>query len=160
MKDTVRHQLTEEVKLLQKVVIVHGGKVLILKRSAESSSRPNKWDLPGGNAEWPDALQDIHNPHCADVTREVFEETGIAFDSQKLSYISVESHFDAQKQVYTVIVGFSLQLPQDVQEQDVLLSDEHTDFAWVTKGQLADFDFGFAGAPDGFIFQMITKALA
>lgn len=160
MNDMMRHQLTEEVKLLQKVVIVHGEKVLILKRSSESTSRPNKWDLPGGNAEWPSALKDIHNPHYADVTREVFEETGIACEAQELNIISVESHFDAENQIYTVILGFSVQLPSDMQENDVLLSDEHTDFAWVTKGQLSDFDFGFAGAPDGFIFQMITKALA
>lgn len=160
MRGTVHHQLTEKVKLLQKVVTMHGEKVLILKRSAESTSRPNTWDLPGGNAEWPSALQDIRNPHYADVTREVFEETGIVCNAQELSNIFMGSHFDAQKQIYTVIVGFSLQLPSDVQENDVLLSDEHTDFAWVTKGQLADFDFGFAGAPDGFIFQMITKALA
>ncbi|MBP7774355.1 NUDIX domain-containing protein [Candidatus Woesebacteria bacterium] len=160
MKDMVRHQLTEQVKLLQKIVIIHENKVLILKRSSESTSRSNKWDLPGGNAEWPDASQDLQNPHNADMAREVFEETGITCESQVTKTISVGSHFDAQKQVYTIIVGFCMQLPPEIHEHDILLSDEHTDFAWATREQLAEYDFGFAGAPDGFIFQMITKALA
>lgn len=74
------HQLTENVKLLQKVVVWQGEKFLILQRSADSATRPKCWDLPGGNVEWPASSVDIQDSHLADLAREVKEETGLIID--------------------------------------------------------------------------------
>lgn len=160
MKGPHSHQLTAEVKLLQKAVVVQGGKALILKRSADSGSRAEKWDLPGGNTEWPDSLQDVRNPHLHDVVREVFEETGIELALSAVSdCVYVGSYFEPGKQIYTIILGWSITLPSGVVQQDILLSDEHTAFAWIGLSEFDQYDFGFAGDQNGFIRLMMEKAL-
>lgn len=159
MTSSTAHRLTENVKLLQKVIIICAGKILLLRRSSESSSRPLLWDLPGGNAEWPTATENIQNPHTKDVTREVFEETGIELLPETLRQsVYVGSYFEAERQMYTLIIGWKVKVSQEFQPQDVLLSDEHTEFVWVEKADALKYDFGFAGENKGFIRQMILNA--
>lgn len=161
MTPSTPHRLTENVKLLQKVVIICAGKILLLKRSPESSSRPSLWDLPGGNAEWPATTENIQNPHIQDVIREVFEETGIELLPEKLRQsVYVGSYFEADRQMYTLLVGWKVEVPPEFQPQDVLLSEEHTEFVWVQKADALKYNFGFAGENEGFIRQMIVNACA
>ena len=121
-------------------------KVLILKRAPEAKFRPNKWDLPGGNCEWPDQLKEpTLNPHQADVAREIFEETGVTvssdqFDDNNLVYFA--SYFEPDKQLYSVNCGWQvLNLPESTLKQ-IKLSPEHTAFAWITLDELGQYDFG------------------
>ena len=138
------HQLTSNVKLLQKVVLHWQGKVLMLQRSGDSASRPNCWDLPGGNSEWPQGYtQPISDLHKQDAAREVQEETGIvvepsAFSLENLSYL--ETFFDPQKQIFTVLLGWSIQLTQP--PSDVVLSHEHTAAQWLSLDEALNLDFG------------------
>ncbi len=160
MKTTASHMLTSEVKLLQKAVVLHAGKLLILKRSADSTSRADMWDLPGGNTEWPtDTSADIRDPHRADIFREIFEETGISIsETTPLKSVYIGSYFAAATQIYTSIVGWQVALPDDSAPQDVLISDEHSDFAWITPAEFDAYDFGFAGNATGFIRKMVENA--
>lgn len=153
------HRLTEKVKLLQKVVLEHAGKFLILRRSSESATRPNLWDLPGGNSEWPVAQEDQRNLHIIDAVREVAEETGIKIMPEKLTEnIYIGTYFEARKQVFTVILGWKLYLPTEFDESTVELSPEHSEFKWITYDEFASYDFGFAGEPGSFIEQMVVRA--
>ncbi len=73
------HQLTTNVKFLHKVAIIReldGEKqVLILQRDSNSFSRPDCWDLPGGNAEWPiEGQVSTADLHQADTAREVLKK--------------------------------------------------------------------------------------
>lgn len=150
------HQLTENVKLLQKAVLVHGGKFLILKRSSNSFSRPDQWDLPGGNSEWPAGEVDIKDVHRGDLVREIFEETGIEVSENEVTNcVHAGSYFEEKKQIFTVVLGWNIVLPASFSESEVLISDEHSEFKWITKEEFEGFDFGFAGAEGGFIRAMI-----
>lgn len=172
--EIIPHQLTKNVKLLQKAALWHNGKVLILKRSSDSKSRPNQWDLPGGNSEWPvgDGLHAgvsgmgkpelrsgeksedgfIRDLHKDDVVREVFEETGIELKREDVKKcVHIGTFFDGQKQVFSIILGWEVKLAEDFREDSVLLSDEHSDLAWMRKDESGEFDFGFAGDEGGFI---------
>lgn len=143
---TMRHQLTSQVKLLHKVVLLHDNKVLILKRAKDSKSRPEKWDLPGGNSEWPEDLN--HNSrdiHTLDVAREIWEETGLRFtpnlfDKKALIYFS--TFYEVEKQIYSVICGWLVKRLTADQAKGVTISDEHTDFAWIELKDLKKYDFG------------------
>lgn len=154
------HQLTDDVKLLQKVVLIHGDKFLILQREENAFSRPLAWDLPGGNAEWPETLEDKENPHQSNVSREVFEETGIEvsddlFTTENL--VELRTYFEAQDQVFSVITGWRVKLNDDFNEEDVQISHEHTNYRWITLEQLNDHDFG--GFKGEFIKQIIRKSI-
>ncbi len=194
----VSHQLTTQVKLLLKAVLISDDQFLIIKRSELSQSRPGKWDLPGGNAEWVHAAVDVTNPHRQDLIREIKEETGVVVDDKQLddhsicfagTYFMVSSHparaeaipqpreqarrigklgnggevlVDANmngSETYTVILGWKIFLASNFDRNSIQLSDEHTEYEWISWAEFDDYDFGFAGEKDGFIRQMVANAL-
>lgn len=150
--------LTDQVKLLQKVAIIHQGKLLIMKRSEDATHRPGAWDLPGGNAEWPEANQSVANLHRQDVAREILEETGLVVEADHFTdenLVHFMTFFDADQQLYAVICGWKVVLTAE--SADIILSDEHTEFAWITLADLANYDLA---EPKGtFIKHIIHRAL-
>jgi 8-oxo-dGTP pyrophosphatase MutT (NUDIX family) len=152
----IPHQLTDNMKLLQKAVLIYDGKCLILKRSEDEKSRPGKWDLPGGNAEWPTSKKDIQDYHIEEILREIHEETGIIINDFSLESCYVGTYYKADSDVFTVILGWTAQLSQ---LPDVKISHEHTEFAWMALEEGSQYDFGFAGEKGGFIRTMIDRSL-
>ncbi len=157
----VAHQLTENVKLLQKAVLLKAGKALIVRRSKDAASRPGFWDLPGGNSEWPDTEGSGSGSHRRDIAREIEEETGVWVDPEAFatsSLIYFDTYFDSTKQVFTVINGWYLELLENFDDDKISLSDEHTEFAWISPEELEEYDFG--GEAGLFVVNMIENAFA
>lgn len=154
------HQLTENVKLLQKAVLIHKGEALLLQRSPDSKSRPEKWDLPGGNSEWPDNEPSGFGLHKKDIAREINEETTILTDIQQFTLeklVYFDTFFDHDKQIYSIIGGWKYILPDDFDRSQVKISPEHIAFKWSNLENLSNFDFG--GEHGEFVRQMIKKSL-
>ncbi len=160
-----KHQLTENVKLLQKAAIIRQGnsglEVLLLQRSADAKSRPNCWDLPGGNSEWPAQNQlSAADLHLGDIKREIQEETALqvsenAFDLNKLVHFS--TYFDSEKQVFTVICGW-LVIFASTNQTEIQISSEHQNYIWASQANLANYDFG--GDSGAFVLDTIQKSFA
>lgn len=154
------HQLTENVKILQKACLVHNGEVLLLRRPLDDASRPGCWDCPGGNSEWPVSVTEpTANLHQQDIAREVQEETGLdldpsRFDLDSLAYI--ETFFEPHRQVFTVLFGWWVPMPDTFDRTTVRLSDEHTELAWTTFAQAQTFDFG--GERGSFMNRILAGA--
>lgn len=154
------HQLTSKVKLLHKVAIVSQKKVLILKRSVSAFSRPGKWDLPGGNSEWPSQLNEpTINLHQQDIVREVYEETGLkvapeTFNKDSLVYFA--TYFEPDREVYSINCGWVVEL-ESASTSTVKISQEHTEFAWISLEDLPNYDFG--GNQRDFETCIIRRAL-
>lgn len=157
------HQLTQNTKFLHKVVLIHDGKVLLLHRSAAAHSRPDCWDLPGGNSEWPAALtENTADLHQLDIAREIREETGyetnpINFSEKNLIFF--RTFFESEKQLYSLICGWKLTPVADLtafSPDKVIISAEHTEFTWATLTEISNYNFG--GASGEFIVQMIKNA--
>lgn len=162
---SLKHQLTENVKLLQKAVIIRQNdnepEALILQRSSDALSRPACWDLPGGNSEWPAANQvSMANLHLADIGREIEEETSFKIDPASLALndlVHFSTYFDSSKQIFTVICGWLVNYTT-LEEKPVVISAEHQASAWVKESELANYDFG--GAKGAFVLDMIKVAFA
>lgn len=156
------HQLTQDVKLLHKVALVSKNKILILKRSLNAKSRPGKWDLPGGNSEWP-AEQAVNqvNLHQDDLVREILEETGITLSTESFlinNLIYFATFYEANRQIYSINCGWVVKLDRYLEElPSVLISNEHQDFTWITLSQLNEYDFG--GPNRDYETAIIRKAL-
>ncbi|HEX9817477.1 MAG TPA: NUDIX domain-containing protein [Patescibacteria group bacterium] len=136
--------LTDTVKFLQKAAIIHEGKVLILKRLKNAQYRPGAWDLPGGNAEWPTSGQNLTDQHAQEVAREIEEETGISvkptnFTDENLVHFT--TYFEANRPLYSLICGWRVELI-DQDPNAIVLSDEHTEWAWISPTELDAYDFG------------------
>lgn len=150
------HQLTDQVKILHKVAIIADNQVLLLKRHGQAHSRPSCWDLPGGNAEWPKqtALPLLQHLHRADAVREVLEETGIQIEEKQITApVFFDTVMEPASQIYTIIVGWRVVL---LAKPEIVISAEHTEFTWVSPDLVSQFDFGFAGGPEGFLVQIIN----
>lgn len=156
----LQHQLTDHVKLLQKAVLIHQGEALLLKRSTDSKSRPGKWDLAGGNSEWPEIESSVFGLYRQDIAREIQEETGIAVDPNSFDLehlVFFDTFFDFNKQIFSVICGWKYELPADFDRSQIKLSHEHSESQWLKQADLNSVDFG--GEHGEFVKRMVEKSL-
>lgn len=107
-----------------KGIVVYDHKVLILKRVRPSRDGLGYWELPGGGLEYGET------PHEA-LIRELKEETNLDIQILKPVYTFTAIRPDYQ----TVGIGF-LSIPTN---NHVIISDEHTDFQFVTSQELKDY---------------------
>lgn len=107
-----------------KGICVYNGKTLIMKRVRPSTDGLGYWELPGGGLEYGET------PHEA-LIRELKEETNLDIRILKPVYT-----FTAIRPQYqTVGVGF-LSIPTN---DHVVISDEHTDFKFVSPDDLLEY---------------------
>lgn len=161
------HQLTKDVKILQKAVLVHEDAFLILQRSENSKSRPLCWDLPGGNSEWPKPVldstgeaQNQENLHQKDIAREILEETGITIIDEHFTFenmVLFRTFFDVEQEVYSIIIGWRVELPDDFERSLVQISHEHINHEWISYDALHEYDFG--GKKGEFVKDIIRGAV-
>lgn len=118
------YMFTDDIKFLQKAVIYHPteNKFLALKRPANAFSRPNCWDLPGGNVLFGQL-------HLDSLQEEIREETSLKVTDVKP--IQVVTSHDKEKEVYNLFIGYK----SIATSPDVKISDEHSEFKWVTKDE-------------------------
>lgn len=121
-------------KIIQKIVlggvVIKDGKVLILQRHKNEDVYPNMWELPSGKR---DPLEPSENS----LMREVREETGL--DIKIMMPFSV---FDYQIEKPDEIrdstqINF---LVTPVNDKEVVLSEEHQAFVWITKKEIDEYN--------------------
>ncbi|MBU0707371.1 NUDIX domain-containing protein [Patescibacteria group bacterium] len=110
---------------ISKSLIIKDGKYLILKRAPTSKTFPGVWDFPGGK-------NNINEPPEGAVIRETLEETSLTVVPDKIvmqrSYKKGELDLHIN---YFTILSYSGELK---------LSPEHTDYKWVRKEELKEYD--------------------
>ena len=141
-------QLTKNVKFVHKAAIIHNNRVLLLRRSQNETTRPNCWDLPGGNAEWPTSTTTMSDFHRADIAREVLEEAGLnlnftLFTPKRLCIL--QTYFEPNREMYTIRCGWRIDLPHEELQPPITLSKEHTEYAWLSFDEALRADFGGQG---------------
>lgn len=120
--------------IVQKVavggIIIQDNKVLIVQRSSEETTLPNLWELPSGKKE---ALESAIDAVIREVNEEVALKTEIVGIVNTINY-----QIDKGTEIRDVTqINFSLKL---LDGPAVMLSNEHQNFAWVTKRQLKDYN--------------------
>lgn len=116
----------QEFKVALKAIIRKDGKILVLKRSDKEEVFTELWDIPGGRINFGELP-------VAALEREIMEETGLLVNvGEPFTVWSFMA--SAEKQV----VGITLLA--DYISGEVLLSDEHTDYAWISPKDFSNFN--------------------
>jgi 8-oxo-dGTP diphosphatase len=117
-----KYMFSDDIKFLQKVVVydTKQSKFLVLRRAANDPSRPNCWDLPGGNVLFGENYLDS-------LIREVAEETSLKI--KNVQPIQVVTNFE--KGIYYLFIGYSC----IADSTKVKISKEHSEYKWVTKAE-------------------------
>lgn len=118
-----KYMFTNDIKFLQKAVIIHPNKpelFIALKRSSNSMSRPNDWDLAGGNVLFGELHEDS-------LRKEISEETGLSVDY--FIPVQIITNYDKEKEVYYIFNGFYCR----ARNASIKISGEHSEFRWVIK---------------------------
>jgi len=114
-----------KTQVVQNSIILHDGKILILRRSPTSRRRPLQWGLVGGFLENNEEL-------IAGIVREVFEESGMKVSNPNPVFAKTELRSwieDDTKNQENVIYIFYLVKSETA---EVVLSSEHVEFKWMT----------------------------
>ena len=116
------HPATKPLGVAGRALIIRAdGRILLIRRSIESSTNPGLWELPGGKLSYGEALPDT-------LTREVAEETGLVIEPGPVVHIG---HREVRG-FWVTEVTFRCFSPG----RNVQISEEHDDFGWFAQEDL------------------------
>ncbi|WP_066371617.1 NUDIX hydrolase [Neobacillus fumarioli] len=113
---------TNKMVVVVKGLILNEGKVLMVKRSHDDEIGGGTWECPGGKIKFGEDLE-------AALVREVKEEVGLNVTVEKILYATTFKTNPA-RQVVTLTYLCS------AKNNNVVLSEEHSDYLWAAKDQL------------------------
>ncbi|GAA0329855.1 NUDIX domain-containing protein [Bacillus carboniphilus] len=105
-----------------KGIIVHNGKVLIIKRAQDAHVGGHTWECPGGKLEFGESLEEA-------LIREAKEEVGLDIQVEELLYATT---FNTSSTRQVVLLTFRC----SCKENTITLSNEHSEFYWANKDEL------------------------
>lgn len=105
------------------VIADRRGRLLLLHRPATSEYNPGRWEFPGGRINLGEGVRDA-------LVREVREETGLTVEAGRLLGAG-----DQERSEGRVV---HLVLNSTAPPQEVVLSEEHDAYRWVTPKGLAE----------------------
>jgi 8-oxo-dGTP diphosphatase len=110
-------------------IVIHDGKVLLLKRSEDEDVLPGAWELPSGKKEPPENWRD-------GLIREIREESGL--ETEPVAPVDVYDYQvekpDENRDMTQI--NFLMRLTGG---PEVTLSGEHEEYAWVSQAELDGF---------------------
>ncbi|MDO8462907.1 MAG: NUDIX domain-containing protein [bacterium] len=112
-----------EAIAVKAIIVNDAGRLLMLKRRPNDVHHPGQWDLPGGR------LSPQEDPY-AGCRREVHEEAGL--DGEPTQVLDVHFFTRDDGQAITMLIFLFA-----AQSADVRLSEEHTEYRWVTPEEAA-----------------------
>ncbi|MBI4653230.1 NUDIX domain-containing protein [Candidatus Kuenenbacteria bacterium] len=127
-----KYMFTDDIKFLQKAVVFHPNQdkiFLALKRPSDAFTRPNDWDLAGGNVLFGELHEDS-------LREEIREETNLEVGD--FAPVQIITSYNKEKKIYFIFNGFYCQAKNDtvkISNDTVKISDEHVDFRWVNKNE-------------------------
>lgn len=109
-------------------VLLHKGKILILKKAPDDYNYPNRWSFCSGYVKEFESAEDT-------VLREIKEETSLSAKITKTG--NIIEVIDKNKDARWVVAVFLC----ETESSSVKLCHENVDFRWVKQDEINDYDF-------------------
>lgn len=112
-------------KIVLTGILKSGDQLLIVKRNENDDLYPGAWEFPGGHLEKGETLVE-------GLKRELQEEIGFNsdFESRIIGYDDEVKNKNGEL-IHNLEINFLI--PVNKEEIEVVLSEEHSDYKWVTK---------------------------
>ena len=112
-------------KIVLTGILKSGDQLLIVKRNENDDLYPGAWEFPGGHLENGETLVE-------GLKRELKEEIGLNrdFESRIIGYDDEVKNKNGEL-IHNLEINFLI--PVNKEEIEVVLSEEHSDYKWVTK---------------------------
>ena len=125
------NQVTPRLFVAVKAVVVHEGKVLILRESGSYKDGTNegRWDFPGGRLNPGENFEDA-------LKREVKEEVGIEIEIIKPVYVGEWRPVVREEQWQIVGIFFKCKLVV----LEIKLSEDHDTYRWINPNEFNNYD--------------------
>ena len=116
-------------RIAAKSFIIEDNKLLIIKRRPNDVQKPSIWEIPGGRLE-------LGEDPNQGLIRETKEETNLDIEIKKPLNVKHFTRDDGQKITMLIFLCQAL-------NQDVKLSEEHTEYEWINldeaKSKIGEF---------------------
>ena len=110
-------------KIVLTGIIKFHDEFLSVQRSKNDDFMPGAWEFPGGNIEEGETIIEA-------LKREVFEETGISINTDKVKIVNLYDKIKEKEEKYHYIeLDFLIEV--ESKELDVKLSSEHDNYNWL-----------------------------
>ncbi|WP_342773918.1 NUDIX hydrolase [Mesobacillus subterraneus] len=111
-----------KIVVVVKGVILHKGRVLLLRRSAEDVTGAGTWEKVGGKIEFGEELDEA-------LAREILEETGLNVKVEKILYATT---FKTNPTRQVVLLTYMCRS----ESASIRLSEEHSEYCWAKLDEL------------------------
>lgn len=108
------------------------GAFLVVKRADNDDFYPGFWELPGGGVDYGELPQES-------LKREIQEECGLAVEVLYPLVVNTYTMPVEKDEVQRIEITFLCK--SENEDQEVVLSNEHSEYRWITKEEIKDFDF-------------------
>ena len=106
-------------------ILKSNDELLIVKRNQNDDLYPGAWEFPGGHLENGETIKE-------GLKRELYEKIGFDLDFQPIiTHYCDEIKNKNNKQIHNIEIDFIINVNKP--DIDIVLSDEHCDYKWVTK---------------------------
>lgn len=110
-------------KIVLTGIIKFQDEFLSVQRSKNDDFMPGSWEFPGGNIEEGETIIEA-------LKREVFEETGISINADKVKIVNLYDKIKEKEEKYHYIeLDFLIEV--ESKDLEIKLSKEHDDYRWV-----------------------------
>ena len=115
-----------ETEIVVTGIVKSGDEFLIVKRSENDNKYPDMWEFPGGHVEDGETIKEA-------LERELSEEIG--FKNSLIEFFIVnytdKISYKNEKTVHFLELDFIINA--DKNKLEIVLSEEHTEYRWVSK---------------------------
>ncbi len=119
--------MKNHIVVIVKGIILYNDKVLIVRRSDKDEIGAGNWEFVGGNIEFGEELEQA-------LVREVQEEVNLEITIDKVLYNTTYKTNPTRQAVILVYKCYA-------KDDKVKLSEEHSDYKWVSEKELRDLVF-------------------
>lgn len=117
-------------KVIAGTVVINRDKVLLIQRASDENILPNRWEFPSGKKEPLEKVEDAAKRECK-------EETGLDIEIGKPVGV-FNFGWEKEDEIRDATEIVFLAIPKgDIR---VILSDEHQNYAWVTKDEINNYN--------------------